>query len=191
MDEPPRICFSPSNCLGSQNLEQRQGRRVKRLVRIVNPRFDRGLRYINYWNAWFRCVQRSMFDGFNQYPFRPHQVPGHQVSLLRTLLPLSQLSASVGRFIIGRTTPAPSVIAFGLDRSLSIMALDASRSTVLSSDFPTPGWGQGLSTGATNSEWKTAMETVNYTAGALRKSSDNYQSIGNLFHKMIMMHWLL
>ena len=34
------------------------------------------------------------------------------------------------------------------------MALDTSRSTALSWEFPPPTWAHGLSTGSTNSEWK-------------------------------------
>src|SRR5579859_4900457 len=62
------------------------------------------------------------------------------------------------------------------------MALDTSRSTALSWEFPPPRWAQGLSTGATNSEWKRQWRHLHHWR---TEEIDNYQSIGNLFRNMI------
>src|SRR5438045_1578981 len=40
------------------------------------------------------------------------------------------------------------------------MAFDTSRSAALSSEFPTPRWTQGHSTGSTNSEWRRSWRRV-------------------------------
>jgi len=59
------------------------------------------------------------------------------------------------------------------------MALDASRSTVLSWEFPTPRWAQGLSTGATNSEWKRSWRHLHRwrTEEIARQLSEYWHSV--------------
>jgi len=61
----------------------------------------------------------------------------------------------------------------------STMALDASRSTALSWQFPPPRWAQGLSTGATNSEWKRQWRQLHHwqTEDIARQLSEYWQSV--------------
>ena len=82
--------------------------------------------------------------------------------------------------------PFRHTFRFGPD-PLNIMALDTSRSTALSWEFPPPRWAQGLSTGIPSGNGHGDT----YTTGRLRTSPDNYQSIGNLFYNTIKTLWLL
>jgi len=59
------------------------------------------------------------------------------------------------------------------------MALDTSRSTALSWEFPPPRWAQGLSTGATNCEWKRQWRQLHRwtTAEIARQLSEYWESV--------------
>jgi len=59
------------------------------------------------------------------------------------------------------------------------MALDTSRSTALCWEFPPPRWAQGLSTGATNSEWKRQWRQLHRwtTAEIARQLSEYWESV--------------
>ena len=81
---------------------------------------------------------------------------------------------------------APSVIAFGLRASWHLMPLvqPFCLGNSLHPDGPR-GFPPAPQIPSENGNGNI------YTTGQLRKSPDNYQSIGNLFHNMIKMHWLL
>jgi len=59
------------------------------------------------------------------------------------------------------------------------MALDTSRSAALSWEFPPPRWAQGLSTGATTSEWKRRWRHLHRwtTEDIARQLSEYWESV--------------